>query len=240
MEQLRAGPLSVRVRPGGDRRGLLLHGGPGLGSAYLDGLLEEIEDAWTVAVPQQRGVAPSTTDGPFDLDTAVADVIAVLDGLGWPDAVLVGHSYGGLLALALATRHPDRCAAALLVDSIGVVGDGGLAAFETELRSRLTQPALERLAELDELPASSAQLDESLRLLWPAYFADPSGAPASTRCRRARRRTPGSCRRRSRRCRRWRPRCPSWRCRWAPSWGPAARCRARRRRTWSRACRAPG
>ena len=92
MHELRAGPLSVRVRPGGSRRLLLLHGGPGLGSGYLDTLLDEVDGTWNVALPQQRGIAPSTTDGPFDVGTAVEDLISVLDTLGWPDAVVAGHS----------------------------------------------------------------------------------------------------------------------------------------------------
>jgi proline iminopeptidase len=104
-------------------------------------------------------------------------VIGVLDGLAWAEAVLVGHSYGGLLTLLVAARHPDRCSGVLLVDSIGAVGDGGLASFEAELMSRLPETALARVAELDGLPPTPARLDESLRLLWPAYFADPANAP---------------------------------------------------------------
>lgn len=160
---------------------MLLHGGPGLGSDYLDGLVDELDESWAVALPQQRGIAPSPIDGPFDLPTAIADVVGVMDALAWPNAVLVGHSYGGFLALLVATRHPDRCTALLLVDSIGTVGDGGLAAFEAELERRLPERTLARLAELDELPPSPEHLDESLELLWPAYCADPSNPSPYTR-----------------------------------------------------------
>ncbi len=49
--------------------------------------------------------------GPFGIDHQVADLLDVLDRAGVtgaPDAaaVLVGHSYGGNVALALAERHP--------------------------------------------------------------------------------------------------------------------------------------
>ena len=42
---------------------LMLHGGPGLSFGYLDDLATELTDGWRVASFQQRGLAPSTTDG---------------------------------------------------------------------------------------------------------------------------------------------------------------------------------
>lgn len=177
VDEHRAGALSVRVRPGGPGRLLLLHGGPGLTSGYLDSLVAEIDGGWTVALPQQRGHRPSTTEGPFDIDTAVDDLVAVLDHLGWDEAVVVGHSYGGLLGLFVAARHPARCTGLLLVDSIGTVGDGGNAAFVEELLRRTPEDARARLAELDGLPPTPDSLDEELRLVWQAYFADPPSAP---------------------------------------------------------------
>ena len=57
---------------------LLLHGGPGL-SDYTAPLAAELDDAFTVIRFQQRGLEPSTTAGPFDIDRHVADAVAVLD-----------------------------------------------------------------------------------------------------------------------------------------------------------------
>lgn len=42
--------------------------------------------------------------GPFGMDAQVADLVDVLDGR---PAAVFGHSYGGNVALALATRRPD-------------------------------------------------------------------------------------------------------------------------------------
>ncbi|HET8754458.1 MAG TPA: alpha/beta hydrolase [Solirubrobacteraceae bacterium] len=58
-----------------------------------------------------RGFPPS--DVPSDLaaysqDHAVADAVAVLDGLGVEQAHVVGLSMGGFAALHLALRHPER------------------------------------------------------------------------------------------------------------------------------------
>jgi pimeloyl-ACP methyl ester carboxylesterase len=156
---------------------LLLHGGPGLSYEYLDAIADEFGDGYQVAAYQQRGLAPSTTDGPFDIATAVADAVAVLDALGWQRAWVLGHSWGGHLLLHLATAVPERLHGGLAVDLLGGVGDGGAAGFEAELGARTPDADRERAIELDERAmrgeGTEAEIEESLRLLWPAYFASP-------------------------------------------------------------------
>lgn len=160
---------------------LLLHGGPGLAYDYLDGLAADIGDGYQVAAFQQRGQAPSLEDGPFDLPTAVADVVAVLDALGWERACVLGHSWGGHLLLHVALTVPDRLSSALAVDPLGGVGDGGEAAFEAELMRRTPPEAAARAKELDDRAlrgeGTEDDVDESLRLLWPAYFGSPDDTP---------------------------------------------------------------
>lgn len=177
----------VGGRLGGWQRGsgtpvLLLHGGPGVSFSYLDELGVELEGEFRVASFQQRGLKPSTLAGPFTVDQAVADVLSVLDGLGWERALVVGHSWGGHLALRVAAAHADRLLGALAVDPIGVVGDGGTAAFEVEVVARTPQDARERAQELDDRAMAGEGTDEealeSLRLVWPAYFADPENVQA--------------------------------------------------------------
>lgn len=52
----------------------------------------------------------------YKLETLSTDVIAVLDALGWPKAVLMGHSFGGRVCLATAGWKPERAAGLVLVD----------------------------------------------------------------------------------------------------------------------------
>ncbi|MCC6779115.1 MAG: alpha/beta hydrolase [Hyphomicrobiales bacterium] len=52
----------------------------------------------------------------YKLETMGADVVAVLDHLGWPRAVLMGHSFGGRVCLATAGWRPERTAGLILVD----------------------------------------------------------------------------------------------------------------------------
>jgi pimeloyl-ACP methyl ester carboxylesterase len=160
---------------------LLLHGGPGLSYEYLEGLADELGTGFRIAAFQQRGLEPSTLAGPFTISQAIDDVIAVLDGLGWPQAVLVGHSWGGHLVLRTAAAHPDRVRGVLSVDPIGVVGDGGTAAFEAEMGARTPKAGRARAQALDESAmAGEGTTDdalEGLAIMWPAYFADPDNAP---------------------------------------------------------------
>jgi pimeloyl-ACP methyl ester carboxylesterase len=64
-----------------------------------------------------RGYPPSdvpTDPGAYSQARAVADAIAVLDGLGIDRAAVVGLSMGGFTALHLALTHPGRVTAAVV------------------------------------------------------------------------------------------------------------------------------
>jgi pimeloyl-ACP methyl ester carboxylesterase len=175
--------------PGGMIRGwragfgppvLILHGGPGL-SDYTLSLADEFVDGFTVYRYQQRGLAPSTTEGPFTIEAHVSDAIAVLDAIGAARVFLIGHSWGGHLAMHIAATHPDRLLGLVVVDPLGVVGDGGESDMERIMNERMTPEAAARAAELDERAmrgeGTPGDALEALSLVWPAYFAAPDQAP---------------------------------------------------------------
>lgn len=58
----------------------------------------------------------------YSLDNYVADAVAVMDANDTGKAILVGLSFGGLLACILAAHHPDRVKAAILVGTAASVG----------------------------------------------------------------------------------------------------------------------
>jgi pimeloyl-ACP methyl ester carboxylesterase len=160
---------------------LLLHGGPGLSFNYLDDLVGEIGDGYEIAAYQQRGLAPSTVDGPFDVPTQVQDVASVLDALGWQTAMVVGHSWGGHLAMHVAVVLPERLDGVLCLDPLGGVGDGGEKEFEAQMFGRTPADVRDRAKELDDRAmAGEGTIEdalEGLRLVWPAYFASWGAAP---------------------------------------------------------------
>jgi len=175
--QTRSGPIAGHVSGSGAPL-LLLHGGPAM-TDYTDMLYPEA-DGWRAVRYQQRGLAPSTVSGPFSVEHHVADAVAVLDTLGIGRAVVLGHSWGGFLALQVALARPDRVAGLVMVDPLGAVGDGGVAEMGQHLVGRMSPTTVAQFGKvavrLAEPNPTDADALESLSLLWPSYFADPAAA----------------------------------------------------------------
>lgn len=103
---------------------LLIHGsGPGV-SAWAN---------WRLVIPalakDRRVIAPDMvgfgyTDRPagirYGMDTWVQQALDLLDALGLEQVDLVGNSFGGALAMALAIRAPQRVRRLVLMGSVGV------------------------------------------------------------------------------------------------------------------------
>jgi pimeloyl-ACP methyl ester carboxylesterase len=187
------GALIAGRRAGDGPPVLLLHGGPGLSFEYLRDLAEELAEENDVAWYQQRGQAPSAVEGPHTVATDVGDARRVLDALGWDKAYVVGHSWGGHLALHVAEAIPDRLHGVLCVDALGAIGDGRWPEFDEEMLRRTPESLRARAQELDELAmkglADDATAQEAMRLVWPAYFADPEAAPPMPELKMASERT---------------------------------------------------
>jgi pimeloyl-ACP methyl ester carboxylesterase len=64
----------------------------------------------------------------IDLDTHIGDILAVLDYEDLRDVVLVGHSYGGMVATGVADRATERVARIIYVDAF--VPESGQSAFD--------------------------------------------------------------------------------------------------------------
>ncbi|MEO8698886.1 MAG: alpha/beta fold hydrolase [Kofleriaceae bacterium] len=85
-----------------------LHGFPDLPLTALP-FLEHLTRSRRVIAPWLRGYAPSPLDGPYDLDTLAADVIAMIDHVS-PDAPvdLVGHDWGAAITYTTCATAPLR------------------------------------------------------------------------------------------------------------------------------------
>jgi 2-hydroxymuconate-semialdehyde hydrolase len=102
----------------------MLHGsGPGV-SAWANWRLVMPELARTLRVIAPDMVGFGFTERPADveykLETWVRQAIDLLDALDILSADLVGNSFGGALALAIAIRHPKRVRRLVLMGSVGV------------------------------------------------------------------------------------------------------------------------
>jgi 2-hydroxymuconate-semialdehyde hydrolase len=103
---------------------LLIHGsGPGV-SAWANWRLTipALADGRRVIAPDMVGFGYSERpEGiQYNMATWVAQAVGLLDALGIEQADLVGNSFGGGLALALAIRHPQRVRRLVLMGAAGV------------------------------------------------------------------------------------------------------------------------
>jgi proline iminopeptidase len=96
-----------------------LHGGLGVDSSYLQapGVLGLAGDGRRVLLYDQRGHGASGPSDPAGYTHArwAEDVRELAAALGLGRFALLGHSYGGFLALELAVRHPHLLTALVLV-----------------------------------------------------------------------------------------------------------------------------
>jgi len=170
----------VGRRTGSGPPAVVLHGGPGL-SDYTEGLAAELADVFETFRYQQRGLAPTTIGAPYTVEAHVEDALAVLDGLGLERVVVVGHSWGGHLAMHLAVAAPERVSAAVIVDPLGAVPDGGSEELEANIMAQLPADLARRVESLEKRIAAGdggeAEASESMRIIWPYYFARPESAP---------------------------------------------------------------
>lgn len=71
-----------------------------------------------VAAVDLRGYGESDkTPRGYDLTTAASDMVGVIRGLGYSQAIVVGHGYGGMIAWTLAAHEPDRVAGLITIGS---------------------------------------------------------------------------------------------------------------------------
>lgn len=125
------GKVAYRVYGTGAKTPLIvLHGGPVAGESYMRpyvGLATERR----VVLYDQSGCGASAKPADlsrYTLDRYVAELEALRATLGFERIVLLGHSWGGLLAPAYAAAHPQRVTALVLAGTAPRWRDFGVAA----------------------------------------------------------------------------------------------------------------
>lgn len=121
---------------------LLLHGQPG-GIGDWDEVITALgNEMHTIAI--DRPGYGRTTAPPGGLDWNAEVAAEILDELGLGPALVVGHSWGGGVALALARSRPDLVAGLVLLASIGTRASVGRT--DRALAAPFVGPVLSRAA----------------------------------------------------------------------------------------------
>ena len=108
----------------GDETVMLIHGsGPGVTSyANWRLVIPALATKFRVVAPDMVGFGFSERPEKIDysLQTWADQVVGLMDTLGIEKTSLVGNSFGGAIALRIATQHPDRIDKLVLMGSMGV------------------------------------------------------------------------------------------------------------------------
>jgi 3-oxoadipate enol-lactonase len=94
-----------------------------------------------------RGLGRSgSRPGPYGMADCAADVLAVMDGLGWDAARVIGISFGGMVAQELAVTAPERVERlALLCTSPGGAGGSSYPLHELDRLTPVERSQVVRL-----------------------------------------------------------------------------------------------
>jgi proline iminopeptidase len=169
-------------RVGSGPPAVVLHGGPGAHHDYLLSGFDALVDGRSLIYYDQRGGGRSAVerDVPVGWQEQVADLEALREAWQLDRLVLVGYSWGALLALLYATEHADRVERLALV-SPAPAHRAARAEFEQRLATRNAEPAI--LAERQQMrDAGLATADperykrRSFELSVAGYFHDPARA----------------------------------------------------------------
>src|SRR3954454_22154657 len=103
-----------------------------------------------------RGDTDKPESGPFGMAQHAHDVAAAMRGWGLQDAVVVGHSMGAFVAVALATEHPELVSGLVLIDG-GLPLEPPAGVDVTQLLDVALAPQMARLRAT--FPSFEAYLD---------------------------------------------------------------------------------
>jgi pimeloyl-ACP methyl ester carboxylesterase len=103
---------------------VLIHGsGPGV-TAYANWrlVLPALSEQFHVLAPDMAGFGFSERpdNAEYGVDLWAEQVVGLLDTLGIQKASVVGNSFGGAIALRMASRHPERVDKLVLMGSMGI------------------------------------------------------------------------------------------------------------------------
>lgn len=148
---------------------LVMHGGLGVDHTCFRPWLDPLGDTASLVYYDHRGNGRSARAplDDVDHDTWVEDADALRAALGHERVVVLGHSYGGFLALRYALAHPDRVRGLILVSTAAVMEHWD--SIHQGLAARHATPAQLRAFE-DRPFEDDADFGATLAALLPLYF----------------------------------------------------------------------
>lgn len=148
---------------------LVMHGGLGLDHTYLHPWLNPLGDLLQLIYYDHRGNGRSGRPPVETLnhEQFSRDADALRDHLGFSRVAVMGHSYGGFIALEYALRYPERLSHLILIDTAPAYNYG--AEIRANLKRKNPTPLM--LAALrSPTPSHVAELERLFHTVLPLYF----------------------------------------------------------------------
>jgi pimeloyl-ACP methyl ester carboxylesterase len=129
-----------------------------------------------------RGLSDKPDSG-YSIANHAADVLGVLDALGIEQAVIGGHSFGGLVTYHLAAHHPDRVSKVIVLDSPPIVSDKMLEQIKPALaRLGVKMPSADGYIEkVKNMPYYENDWDEQLEAFYRADLQENADGTVESR-----------------------------------------------------------
>jgi len=160
---------------------IVLHGGPGLDHDYLLPQLYKLAENNLVVFYDQRGSGKSLEtkldEKHINIDQFVDDLEALRISLGFDKFILMGHSWGGLLAMEYAVDHQENLIGLILLNT-APADSKGQKAFVDEFGSRtknIYNDIKPFFAYEDFKKLNAIQISDLYRKLFSAYFYNSEG-----------------------------------------------------------------
>ena len=103
---------------------LIINGGPGMSSDGFVGLATRLSQKYKTIIYDQRGTGKSTIAKPdstnITINLMVNDIESLRKHLNIDKWIILGHSFGGMLASYYATIYPEHLSAMILSSSGGI------------------------------------------------------------------------------------------------------------------------
>ena len=153
-------------------RVIAIHGGPAA-AGDLAPLAAELGRRFGTLEPHQRG----SSDTPLSVAVHIEDLRAVIESHCDAPPILLGHSWGAMLALAFAAEHPSSAAALLLV-GCGTFSPGARKIFEERRAAQTTPEIAAALNRVSAIEPADVRFAEYGALMNQIYGFDLIETPA--------------------------------------------------------------
>ena len=142
--------ISINYQVSGSGPQVLFFNGSGATLQSSELLIRSLSKECEVLAHDQRGLGrTSIPEGPYSMAQYAADAAALLDHVGWKTCVIVGISFGGMVAQEFAVTFPERVERmGLLCTSAG--GSAGSSYPLHELRALSTDERASKMATLSD------------------------------------------------------------------------------------------